>query len=373
MAEELRHPELEAAAQWAATNQRLLARTFERFQEHAEWPTLESLQLDFSRGGEEIDVRALAFAIPRPLGFVEQQRLVLLAHCLQYLPTAAPLLAAWFSSLQIASRRWLSETEESCLTRDDVLRATDGDQDLALQVSQILLRERWAFGSGRGTADDPNWSQEVISDVRIVRNARGPEELLAARDRQEHPLPAAAPEEPSATLAPPQSEAHPRWRQPASWAKEHYWGAVAAGLTVLIAWAFLNWGYSDLFGGSSGNEAGGGTTSETGADTAEPSEAPPPGKGIVEQAGEEGARTYRNPHTLSQTGPNLEPFEHVRVGCRVNAPTMPSVSPDGNWYKILSPPWKGRYYAPANSFWNGDIPGQFPYTHNTDFHVPECR
>jgi hypothetical protein len=37
-----------------------------------------------------------------------------------------------------------------------------------------------------------------------------------------------------------------------------------------------------------------------------------------------------------------------------------------------SKPWNGRYFAPANSFWNGDVPCPTPYTHNTDFSVPKC-
>jgi hypothetical protein len=329
------------------------------------------LQLDFARGEQDIDVRALAFEIPDPLGFVEQQRLVLRVRTLQYLSAAAPLLAAWFSSLQTANRRWLSESKESHLTRNDVLRAAHGDEDLALQVSQILLRERWAFGGGRGLAEDPDWSVEVISEVRIVRNTRSPEELLAARDEREYPPIAAGSAETSQRVG---TEADPWWRRLAAWAIEHYWGAVAAGVTVVIIGALFGWGYSKIVNKSSSQETippAGVSVESTGRSSQHANEAPA-GSGIVEEAGEGGARSYQNPYTLSQTGPSLSPFERVRVGCRVHAPTMPSVKPEGNWYKILSPPWNGQYDAPANSFWNGDIPGQTPYTHNTDFKVPTC-
>jgi hypothetical protein len=47
------------------------------------------------------------------------------------------------------------------------------------------------------------------------------------------------------------------------------------------------------------------------------------------------------------------------------------VNPDGYWYRIASPPWNDRYYAPANTFMNGD-PWNGPYTHNTDLKVPNC-
>jgi hypothetical protein len=154
---------------------------------------------------------------------------------------------------------------------------------------------------------------------------------------------------------------------------EHYWGAVAAGVTVLLVGALVGLAVSSLSGGSdtgtgaSGEVSGKSTVLGTTQTTSDP------GSGITEEAGAGGARAYRNPFTLSQTGPSLSPYERVKVACRVNAPTLPSVQPDGNWYRILSPPWKGRYYAPANSFWNGDTPGQTSEIHNTDFAVPECK
>jgi hypothetical protein len=91
-----------------------------------------------------------------------------------------------------------------------------------------------------------------------------------------------------------------------------------------------------------------------------------------EQAGAGGARTFTDPHTLSIEGPRVKSALHVKVLCKVYVPDPPSVVPDGYWYRISSKPWAGSYYAPANSFRNGDIPGKRPYTHNTDFAVPNC-
>jgi hypothetical protein len=59
------------------------------------------------------------------------------------------------------------------------------------------------------------------------------------------------------------------------------------------------------------------------------------------------------------------------VRCRYYAPSIPSVTPDGFWYLIDAGQWAGRW-TPANSFMNGDLPGQ-PTLHNTDFAVPVCR
>jgi hypothetical protein len=49
------------------------------------------------------------------------------------------------------------------------------------------------------------------------------------------------------------------------------------------------------------------------------------------------------------------------------------VNPDGYWYRIQSSPWNNVYYAPANSFKNGDPwTTPIPNPHNTDFSVPNC-
>ena len=66
-------------------------------------------------------------------------------------------------------------------------------------------------------------------------------------------------------------------------------------------------------------------------------------------------------------------MQWVDVYCKVRPPsTIASANPDGYWYRIASAPWNGSYYAVANTFWNGDVPGHLPYTHNTDFLIPDC-
>ena len=70
-------------------------------------------------------------------------------------------------------------------------------------------------------------------------------------------------------------------------------------------------------------------------------------------------------------GPFISPASWVQVSCKVYDPTIQSVNPDGYWYRIASSPWNNQYYSPANTFMNGD-PWGGPYTHNTDFSVPNC-
>jgi hypothetical protein len=92
----------------------------------------------------------------------------------------------------------------------------------------------------------------------------------------------------------------------------------------------------------------------------------------AEQQGSLGANTFTNPYNASGIGTKIQPYQWVDVSCKVYAPQIQSANPDGYWYRIASAPWNNTYYAVANTFWNGDVPGQRPYTHNTDFAVPDC-
>lgn len=81
--------------------------------------------------------------------------------------------------------------------------------------------------------------------------------------------------------------------------------------------------------------------------------------------------TFTNYHNASGMGPAIGSGQWVQVSCKVYDPTIVSVNPDGYWYRIASGPWNNAYYSPANTFMNGDPYGG-PYTHNTDFAVPNC-
>jgi hypothetical protein len=81
--------------------------------------------------------------------------------------------------------------------------------------------------------------------------------------------------------------------------------------------------------------------------------------------------TFTDYHNASGMGPAIAAGQWVEVSCKVYDPTIQSVNPDGYWYRIASAPWSNAYYSPANTFMNGDPYGG-PYTHNTDFSVPNC-
>jgi hypothetical protein len=82
-------------------------------------------------------------------------------------------------------------------------------------------------------------------------------------------------------------------------------------------------------------------------------------------------KTFLN-HTYAWgEGRSIAAGEAVQVACKVYDPTMKSTVPDGYWYLIASKPWRDRYYAPANTFLNGDPP-KGPYSHNVDRSVPTC-
>ncbi|MBK6872320.1 MAG: cutinase family protein [Kineosporiaceae bacterium] len=113
-------------------------------------------------------------------------------------------------------------------------------------------------------------------------------------------------------------------------------------------------------------------SSASGSAPAAPKPQPAPATAHSEQSGSLGSPTFLNPTNAAGAGPRVAAMSTVQVSCRVYAPAIASANPDGWWYRIASFPWSNQYYAVANTFWNGDIPGRLPYTHNTDFGVPVC-
>lgn len=103
-----------------------------------------------------------------------------------------------------------------------------------------------------------------------------------------------------------------------------------------------------------------------------PSPSPTPQHYWREQQGTRGADTFRDYHNASGKGSRVEPYQWVDVTCRVHDPYIQSNS-GGWWYRLNSSPWNDAYYAPASTFWNGDVEGQKPYTHNVDESVPICQ
>ncbi|HEX5989100.1 MAG TPA: cutinase family protein [Solirubrobacterales bacterium] len=108
-----------------------------------------------------------------------------------------------------------------------------------------------------------------------------------------------------------------------------------------------------------------------GAQPPPPSPPPPPTTYWEQETPNHPVNTFTNYHNASGMGPPIAAGQWVEVSCRVYDPTIASVNPDGYWYRIASSPWNNAYYAPANTFMNGDPYGG-PYTHNTDFAVPVC-
>jgi len=91
----------------------------------------------------------------------------------------------------------------------------------------------------------------------------------------------------------------------------------------------------------------------------------------AEQQGHHGADTFTNYHNASGKGPRVDPGAWVNVSCKVRDGYIQSANPDGYWYRLADAPWNNQYYAVANTFMNGDS-WDGPYTHNTDFNVPDC-
>jgi hypothetical protein len=83
-----------------------------------------------------------------------------------------------------------------------------------------------------------------------------------------------------------------------------------------------------------------------------------------------GANTFLDPHRIVGRGARVAPSQQAEVLCKLYAPSAESVAP-GYWYLVLDEPWRGRYFAPANSFLNGG-PADGPGSIAVDNGVPDC-
>jgi hypothetical protein len=90
-----------------------------------------------------------------------------------------------------------------------------------------------------------------------------------------------------------------------------------------------------------------------------------------EQAGTDGAETFRNPLMWAGHGQRVAGLQPVRVICRFYQPDASQTVFPGWWYLLATAPWNGQYYSPANSYLNGDPP-QGPGVTYFDSGVPGC-
>lgn len=120
----------------------------------------------------------------------------------------------------------------------------------------------------------------------------------------------------------------------------------------------------------SGGRLDGGPTVSVGALSCSRPVRVPAAATVEETQGTLGATTFTNPAQICGAGPKIAAGSTVRVVCRLLAPQMSSVVPDGYWYLVAVGPNRGRFAA-ANTFLNGDPPGAGNLT-NTDVTVPRC-
>jgi hypothetical protein len=160
-----------------------------------------------------------------------------------------------------------------------------------------------------------------------------------------------------------------RWWQLVLRVVNHQWFIqVVGGLIVLLVGAYLTARLAGWIGGGDNTTP----TTATAAISGTGGTPPPGGKTYFEtETPNHPVKTFQNHKFAFNEGPKIVAGQKVRVSCKVFDPTLESVRPDGYWYLIASPPWSNKYFAPANTFLNGD-PAHGPFSHNVDEGVPDC-
>lgn len=91
---------------------------------------------------------------------------------------------------------------------------------------------------------------------------------------------------------------------------------------------------------------------------------------IANSSSSAGAKTFKDPRSLTGPGQNIANGNRVQVSCKIASPSAASVGI--YWYRIASPPWNNDYYSPANSFLNGGGLNGSPNDRDVDPAVPDC-
>ena len=375
--------ELANADAWAVENRRLLTACFEEFSATGKWPRIEALEHRFEVAGEDIEVGVLAWQMPRPLGFAEMGRIILLCRALLVVEDAKPLLAAWFDAVQYAYRSWLEDPKGE-LNSHEIVALLGGDEQKARLVGKLLLRESWMFGSGQGSEDE-YWTREIVSAVKIARNAPNAAGLIDARAGQ---LAAQIP-----SSAPVLEEEQIIWPAPAALAKvsdepdeecpgkirrgwryvtgNNYLAAVAAALTMIVLGALYVLAHQTLDSGGEASHPAGGQAS-AGEVEAVPRKPPSAHSAtVVEYAdNHSGSPVFANPEGAAVEGvPGRIPYgTRVLVSCV--APQQSGMSSVSGLYLIASGRWRNAYVV-ADTMTNGGPVGNTT-TPNVDPRVPRC-
>ncbi|MFI1470533.1 effector-associated domain EAD1-containing protein [Streptomyces wuyuanensis] len=226
------------------------------------------------------------------------------------------------------------------------------------KARQLLSRAQYPMGRVPDFVDANSFWYDLSQELESGVMADGRDSILA-QDAALYPARPIG----SGQTPPPNPQPPPGPRSSLTSNQVAIWAAVITGLAAVVA-AVVTGFFGLIDDDDPKGESKGSKATTSAPDTA--------GAGATfrEQAGSGGARTYKDPKRLSITGENVEAWQNVDVICRKYAPSMESVLPDGYWYLLASKPWNGQYYAPANSFMNGDKPGES--NHHTDLKVPEC-
>ena len=85
-----------------------------------------------------------------------------------------------------------------------------------------------------------------------------------------------------------------------------------------------------------------------------------------------GSPTFADTKAIRPGHRTVAYLEVVEVSCKVYDTPIGSALPGGYWYRLSGTPWNNAYYAVANTFANGDTPGDPHGTTDFDPSGPDC-
>lgn len=179
-------PAIAQADAWGNANARFLLEVFARWQVDRAWPDAEDLGRQGLRERWDFDAFELADTIPAPLGRHERgadDRIILRLRALSFIPPAWPLVQDVVRVIIYAAKLYVEEPGKPQLRSRQLAELLALDSRRAAEISELLLNERWMFGSGGGDHDG-EWWRELHSSCRYLIGVTSPADYFRVEDER---------------------------------------------------------------------------------------------------------------------------------------------------------------------------------------------
>jgi hypothetical protein len=176
-------------AQWAEDNRYVLDLIAERFAAYGTWPRVAELQRQLAISMDPPPaLSALLYEMPKPLGFIDREKVVLTLFGLYESEAGRKLVDAFAACVRLAVERYRASDMEPTLRREDLTTELGLDEHTTAALSEVILREAPFRGDGSGFERD-EWQRAITEDIVRYWDVRTADDFLTIRAGELKDLP----------------------------------------------------------------------------------------------------------------------------------------------------------------------------------------